>query len=141
MSKIKVARPPKGIVTQKQRLPRRDQEPRLLPPGGIPAGFISIREAARRLRRDYRTVQRWIDRGWLQVVLLGHSVLVRERTVEWWLKPRLYIPRRGGPPWLRQFRRWKAPQAGPPTPAQPQVNEPGPPQGALAEAAPSGEAR
>src|SRR3974377_309548 len=100
---LKLARPPKGIVAQTPRALQRKTLAHAPQPAKTPPGFITIGEAARRLNRSLRTVMRWIDRGLLQVVWLGHNVMVRERTVEYWLKPRMYTPRRPAPPWLRQL--------------------------------------
>ena len=109
--KMKLARRPKRIVPQTPRALQRKTTAHPAPPVKVPAGFITIREAARRLNRSQRTVMRWIDKGLLQVVLLGHNVLVRENTVDYWLKPRMYNPRRPAPPWLRQLHRRKQAQA------------------------------
>lgn len=85
-----------------ERLPRSN----VPQPGGArvgpPPGFITIPEACRRLGRHRQTVYRYIRRGLLRVKLVGWRVFVDEKSVEWWLKPRLYDPRRPAPPWLRK---------------------------------------
>ena len=40
--------------------------------------FLTIREAAERLKVSQRTVRRWIDQGYLQVIKLGRTVRIDE---------------------------------------------------------------
>jgi len=88
-----------------RRLPRTDVAQPPGTPGGPPPGFITIREACKRLGRHQQTIYRYIHRGLLRVKLVGWRVFVEEKSVEWWLKPRLYEPRRPAPPWLRKTQR------------------------------------
>ncbi len=88
-----------------RRLPRTDVSQPHGAPGAPPPGFITIREACKRLGRHQQTIYRYIRRGLLRVKLVGWRVFVEQKSVEWWLKPRLYEPRRPAPPWLRKAPR------------------------------------
>ncbi len=88
-----------------QRLPRTNVSQPKQAGSRPPPGFLTIREAGKRLGRHELTVYRYIRRGLLRVKLVGWRVFVEQKSVEWWLKPRLYDPRRPAPPWLRKTPR------------------------------------
>ena len=43
--------------------------------------FLTIREVAERLKVSERTVRRWIDQGYLQVIRLGRTVRIDEESL------------------------------------------------------------
>jgi len=43
--------------------------------------FLTIREVAERLKVSQRTVRRWIDQGYLQVIKLGRTVRIDEESL------------------------------------------------------------
>jgi len=99
MAKKNGRRSPASTVQPLKRLPRRNVAQPAAIAASFPRGYISIREAGKRLNRHEQTIYRYIRRGLLRVRLVGWRVLVEEKSVEWWLKPRLYQKGRQTTPW------------------------------------------
>lgn len=56
--------------------------------------FLTIREAAERLKVSQRTVRRWIDQGYLQVIKLGRTVRIDEGSLNGLIFARSNVVRR-----------------------------------------------
>ena len=85
-----------------------------------PGPLITVNAAAERIGRTPMTIRRMIRRKRLQAVLVGDTVMVLERSVENYLRPRPYEPQKPAPVcagWndkLRdELRSAKAPEAHP----------------------------
>jgi excisionase family DNA binding protein len=59
--------------------------------------LLTIREAAQRLRRNPMTVRRLIRARKLQAVLVAENVMVVERSLQDYLRPRPYAPQKPAP--------------------------------------------
>lgn len=66
-------------------------------PANDPGSLITVNAAAARIGRTPMTVRRMIRRKRLQAVLVGDTVMVRERSVEIYLRPRPYEPQKPVP--------------------------------------------
>jgi hypothetical protein len=62
-----------------------------------PGRLITVNAAAERIGRTPMTIRRMIRRKLLQAVLVGHTVMVLERSVESYLRPRPYKPQKPTP--------------------------------------------
>lgn len=62
-----------------------------------PGRFITVNAAAERIGRTPMTIRRMIRRKLLQAVLVGNTVMVLERSVENYLRPRPYAPQKPAP--------------------------------------------
>jgi excisionase family DNA binding protein len=56
--------------------------------------FLTIREVAERLKVSQRTVRRWIDQGYLQVIKLGRTVRIDEENLSGLISTNVKVVRR-----------------------------------------------
>jgi len=59
----------------------------------IPSGFLPITEAAKRLHCSGKTIRRLIDYGKLRGFRVGYQIVVAEKSITEWLRPRPIRPR------------------------------------------------